>query len=69
MHASPTGFNPFILMMDPASVFEALERSDRLGRLAGRICRPLDKPLTGMAGAAEGAAEALDAEAAEDLEA
>ena len=37
--------NPFSLMMNPAEVFEALERSPRLERLQRRICRPLDKPL------------------------
>ena len=37
--------NPFALMMDPESIFRALESSDRLGRLKSRICRPLDKPL------------------------
>lgn len=65
MQASPTGSNPFILMMDPASVFEALAQSDRLGRLCGRICRPLDQPA---AGAAKVGAEALNGEAAQDLE-
>jgi hypothetical protein len=36
--------NPFALMMDPAAVFAAIERSERLARLHSRICRPLDKP-------------------------
>jgi hypothetical protein len=36
--------NPFALMMDPAAVFAAIERSERLARLQSRICRPLDKP-------------------------
>lgn len=40
-----TASNPFALLMDPEAVFQALERSDRLGRLQGRLCRPLDKPL------------------------
>lgn len=40
--------NPFALMMDPESVFRAIERSERLSRIKGRICRPLDKvPATG----------------------
>lgn len=43
MQARSTGSNPFILMMDPASVFQAIERSERLARLSGRICRPLDQ--------------------------
>lgn len=37
--------NPFSLMMNPAEVFEALEKSTRLDRLQRRVCRPLDKPL------------------------
>jgi len=37
--------DPFALMMNPDAVFQAMERSDRLGRLQRRICRPLDKPL------------------------
>ena len=41
--------NPFALMMDPASVIAAMERSDRLATLKSRICRPLDKPLVGKA--------------------
>lgn len=38
-----TAANPFALMMDPASVFAAIERSERLKRLESRVCRPLDK--------------------------
>ena len=37
--------NPFALMMNPAEVVQAMERSERLERLQRRICRPLDKPL------------------------
>ena len=42
-----TESNPFALMIDPEAVFTALASSDRLARLKSRICRPLDKPLTG----------------------
>jgi hypothetical protein len=35
--------NPFALMLDPAAVVLAMEKSDRLSRLQSRICRPLDK--------------------------
>ena len=35
--------NPFALMLDPAAVILAMEKSDRLSRLHSRICRPLDK--------------------------
>lgn len=37
--------NPFALLMDPETVFQAIERSERLSRLQSRVCRPLDKPL------------------------
>lgn len=37
--------DPFAMLIDPASVLQAIERSGRLGALASRICRPLDKPL------------------------
>jgi|SoimicmetaTmtHPB_FD_contig_31_905035_length_289_multi_2_in_0_out_0_1 hypothetical protein len=54
MPTSQTIGNPFALMMDPEAVFAALARSDRLGRLKGRICRPLDnpRPVPGEAGGA-----------------
>ncbi|MFN3416193.1 MAG: hypothetical protein ACK4ZD_07740 [Caldimonas sp.] len=42
-----TAANPFALMMDPQSVLDAMERSERLKRLQSRVCRPLDKPLLG----------------------
>ena len=37
--------NPFALMMNPEIVLQAMERSERLGCLQRRVCRPLDKPL------------------------
>ena len=40
----PLVANPFALMMHPEDVVQAMERSDRLGRLQRRICKPLDKP-------------------------
>ena len=45
MDKSPLASNPFALMMTPEDVVAAMERSDRLGRLQRRICKPLDKPL------------------------
>lgn len=42
--------NPFALMMDPQSVVQEMERSERLNRLQRRICRPLDKPLIPVVG-------------------
>ena len=37
--------NPFVLMLDPEAVINAMESSRPLQGLAGRVCRPLDKPL------------------------
>jgi hypothetical protein len=63
--------NPFSLMLNPAEVFEALERSDRLSRLQRRVCRPLDKPLIAKKGAdvdANDYDEAIDAEPLVEVE-
>lgn len=49
--------NPFALMMDPQSVLDAIEHSQRLARLKSRIYRPLDKPAPGKA---DGEAAAYD---------
>ena len=57
MTTAQTAGNPFALMLDPESVFAALARSDRLGRLKSRVCRPLDKPLIAHADAEEAASE------------
>ncbi|OYT88483.1 MAG: hypothetical protein CFE46_08920 [Burkholderiales bacterium PBB6] len=37
--------NPFMMMMNPEAILQAVERSERLSGLQRRICRPLDKPL------------------------
>lgn len=37
--------NPFMLMIDPATVIAAMEKSERLSGLNRHVCRPLDKPL------------------------
>lgn len=47
MTQSAIAANPFQLMLDPASVLSAIEKSDALGRLNSRLCRPLDKPVLG----------------------
>ncbi len=44
MDQTSTVANPFVLMLNPETVFAAIERSDRLARLQSTICRPLDKP-------------------------
>lgn len=46
LHSMP---NPFALLMDPQSVFKAIENSERLERLHSRVCRPLDKPVLQLA--------------------
>jgi hypothetical protein len=50
--------NPFALLMDPESIFQAIERSERLARLHSRVCRPLDKPLLPVLAAEEADDEA-----------
>ena len=60
--------NPFALMMTPEAVFAAIERSERLGRLKSRICRPLDGPrppqapteISSFDAAVDASAESLD---------
>lgn len=47
--------NPFALLMDPQSIFRAIEKSERLGRLHSRVCRPLDRPLLPVVAADEAA--------------
>jgi hypothetical protein len=41
-----TARNPFLLMVDPAQVLAAMEKSERLGALNRHLCRPLDRPQT-----------------------
>jgi len=53
--------NPFALLMHPEAVMAAVERSERLGHLKSRICRPLDKPLIPHADADAAADAAIDA--------
>ena len=58
--AQHSAANPFALLMDPQSIFRAIENSERLERLHSRICRPLDKPLLPAAAAEEAEKTALD---------
>lgn len=60
--------NPFALLMNPDSVLQAIERSERLSRLHSRICRPLDKPALARGGK-EAEAVGHDAEADDAAEA
>ena len=59
-----TAANPFVMMTDPEAILEAVERSERLGRLRRQVCRPLDRPLIPKVRAKETA----DFDAAIDLE-
>ena len=51
--------NPFALLLNPAEVVAEMERSERLNRLASRICRPLDRVQPG-AGHVESSADDAD---------
>jgi hypothetical protein len=52
--------NPFLMMMDPQVIIDAVERSQRLNQLERHVCRPLDRPLIPRVGAGE--LEAYDSE-------
>jgi hypothetical protein len=45
MPPSPIVANPFVMLTDPVTILQAVERSERLNGLERRICRPLDRPL------------------------
>lgn len=45
MNSFASRTNPFVLMLDPEAVISAMESSQPLRGLRGRVCRPLDKPL------------------------
>lgn len=51
MRQAQSRLNPFTMMMDPETILQAVERSERLNRLQRRVCRPLDKPLIPKVGA------------------
>jgi hypothetical protein len=58
MARTQTASHPFALLLDPASVFLAVEQSQRLEGLQRRVCRPLDRPLLPVtAGSADAQAE------------
>jgi len=52
MQAS-TRLNPFVMMTDPETILQAVERSERLNRLSRKVYRPLDRPLIPKVGAKE----------------
>lgn len=62
MQSVPSPANPFALMIDPQSIFDKIERSERLERLQRRVCRPLDKPLLPLEGGTSADASAAVAD-------
>jgi len=58
--------NPFALLLNPAAVVEEMERSERLNRLASRICRPLDRAQAPASGSTDAAADDADLVLASD---
>lgn len=49
MQSPRVASDPFALMLDPQSVLQAMESSERLRLLHSRICRPLDRMPPGQA--------------------
>ena len=49
-HPAPE-HNPFMLMIDPAVVLAAMEKSERLNTLKRQLCRPLDRVTPAGGGA------------------
>jgi hypothetical protein len=45
--------NPFLMMMSPQVIIDAVERSQRLNQLERHVCRPLDRPLIPRVGATD----------------
>jgi hypothetical protein len=44
LSTTPNLADPFAMLISPAEVMDAIERSDRLARLQSRVYRPLDRP-------------------------
>lgn len=64
-----TGSNPFALLVNPAAVFAAYERSGALGGMPRQVFRPLDKPRLFATRALELAAVDADIDAEIDTDA
>jgi hypothetical protein len=54
MQSASTAANPFALLTNPESIFQAVEASQRLDALNRRVCRPLDRAPRGEGNAEEG---------------
>ena len=61
MHTAATAANPFALLTNPESIFQAVEASQRLDAGNRRICRPLDRAPRGEGAEGEHEAAAHDA--------
>jgi hypothetical protein len=46
MNPTVQAVSPFAMLIDPEAVLAAVQRSERLSGLQGRICRPLDRQST-----------------------
>ena len=51
MRKSQTSSNPFVMMIAPETILQAVERSERLNLLNRQVYRPLDRPLIPKVGA------------------
>lgn len=60
--------NPFMLLLQPEVVLAAIERSERLGQLTSRVCRPLDKLVVAPGGDETQDLDSGDDAQAQDLE-
>jgi hypothetical protein len=45
MRATSHVANPFGMLTDPEAFLRAIEGSERLKMIHGRVCRPLDRPV------------------------
>ena len=54
--------NPFMLMLNPEVVLAAIEKSERLGQLNRRLCRPLDRAAGSVVAAVDLAESEDDSE-------
>lgn len=61
LSTTPNLADPFAMLISPAEVMTAIERSDRLARLQRRVYRPLDRPWIPMRASAAFDSE-IDAE-------
>ncbi len=66
MHTDTVPANPFAMLLDPESTLAAVQRSERLARIQGRICRPLDRPVPASAGMRAGDADGSEFGALDD---